>query len=194
MLLAVCASVAGGLLGWCLGRGRGWFWLPLSAASLVASTAAGPSAAVLCFVLGWASACDLRDMEVPDLPWWVACGGWLLFGGVVPRLAGLAGAAFALLFGLLLQFLAGRLYGEAAYGGADVKLGAVAGLCLGPSGFVLALLLGSLFGLAHGLWLRRARKLGPHQPFPFVPALALGVLAAASVLPLWDRLLLSLAL
>lgn len=179
--------------GWFSCRGRGLWWLPLCGAAAWAVGSAGAVLLPFCFVLGWSAARDLRDMEVPDVAWWGACAGWLLFGGVVPRLAGLAGAVLALLFGLLIQSAAARVYGDAAYGGADVQLGAVAGLYLGPSGFLLALLLGSLFGLAHGLWLRRAGRLGPRQPFPFIPALGLGVLAAVSVLPLWDRLLLSLA-
>ena len=189
-------AVLGGLAcatGWFCCRGRGLWWLPLCGIAAWAVDSAGAVVLPLCFVLGCSAACDLREMEVPDLPWWVACAGWLLFGGVVPRPVGLAGAVLALVFGLFVWFVGTRLYGEAAYGGADVKLGAVAGLYLGVSGFLLALLLGSLFGLAHGLWLRRGGKLGPRQPFPFIPALGMGVLAAASVLPLWEHLLQLLA-
>jgi len=127
-------------------------------------------------------------MEVPDLPWGVALVAWVVLGGLVPRFGGLVGAGCALMFGLLLQRLAGWLYGEAGYGGADVNLGVVAGLYLGASGFVLALLLGSLFGLAHGLWLRCSGRLGVRQPFPFIPAFALGVLVAARILPIWESL------
>lgn len=167
--------------GWLAGKGRGWYWVILCP---LAAAGAGGSPGLWCLaaLVGWAAARDLREMEVPDVVWWLGGGAWVVFGGPVARETGIAGAYFALGFGLLLQYLARGMLGTDGYGDADVLCGVLAGLYLGPLGVCLSLTVGAAAGLVHGVWLRRRGVLGPGQPFPFLPALCVGVLAAAAFL------------
>lgn len=139
------------------------------------------SLAGLSFVLSWASACDQKDMIVPDLPWLVGCVAWIIWGGSVTRAEGLTAMLVALVFGLGIQYISFVRYGFVGYGGADVKLGCVAGLFIGVSSVMAGFALGSLLGLVQALCLKQARKLGPLEPFPFVPALSMGMLMSAVV-------------
>jgi len=161
--------------GWLLGRGRGWYWALLCPAAALACWRGAPGLPALWALLAYAAARDLRDMEVPDLVWWLGAGSWLLLGGQVPPEAGIAGGYFALAFGLLLQWLSWRLLGNAGYGDADVLCGVLAGLYLGPLGACVSVGAGAVAGVAHGSWLRARRGLGAREPFPFLPALCLGV-------------------
>ncbi len=161
--------------GWLLGRGRGWFWVLLCLAAAAACAHGAPGLPALWFVLGWVSARDLREMEVPDLPWWIGAGAWLVLGGEVPRMLGILGGYFGFAFGLLLQHLSVQVAGKVAYGDADVLCGTLTGLYLGPLGACVSLGAGAAAGLVYGMGLRLRGRLEKKQPFPFLPALSLGV-------------------
>ena len=161
--------------GWLLGRGRGWFWALLCPAAAAACAHGAMGLPALWLVLGWVSARDLREMEVPDLPWWIGAGAWLALGGEAPRMLGIVGGYFGFAFGLLLQRLSVSMAGKMAYGDADVLCGTLAGLYLGPMGVCVSMGAGAAVGLVYGVGLRLRERLGEKQPFPFLPALSLGV-------------------
>jgi prepilin peptidase CpaA len=93
--------------------------------------------------LGW----DVVKRRIPN---WLVSAGLILgvvlrgFDGWASLGAGLAGAGLA----LALTF---PLFALRAMGGGDVKLFAVAGMFLGPAGFLLALLASALVGGVLGL-------------------------------------------
>jgi leader peptidase (prepilin peptidase)/N-methyltransferase len=70
--------------------------------------------------------------------------------------------------------LAQRLYGRPALGLGDAKLAAMMGAWLGPAGLGVAVLLAVFSGALIGGVGRLTGRIGPHQPFPFGPFLALG--------------------
>ncbi|MBC1261124.1 prepilin peptidase [Synechococcus sp. BSF8S] len=120
------------------------------------------------------------------------CRWGLLLGLLITLAAGLSqsqGIARALVFnhllaaclGLLafegLSALAERLIGKPALGLGDAKLTAMLGAWLGLSGMGLAVALAVFSGAVVGLLGRLSGRLGPGQPFPFGPFLALGAVA-----------------
>jgi leader peptidase (prepilin peptidase)/N-methyltransferase len=72
------------------------------------------------------------------------------------------------------SLLAERLMGRPALGLGDAKLAALLGAWLGLSGLGLAVSLAVLSGAVLGLVGRLSGRLGPGQPFPFGPFLAIG--------------------
>ena len=70
--------------------------------------------------------------------------------------------------------LAQRFYGRPALGLGDAKLGAMMGAWLGPAGLGAGVILAVFSGALIGAIGRLTGRLGPHQPFPFGPFLALG--------------------
>ncbi|MCP9840361.1 prepilin peptidase [Synechococcus sp. J7-Johnson] len=76
-----------------------------------------------------------------------------------------------------LSALAEKLMGKPALGLGDAKLTALLGAWLGLSGLGLAVALAVFSGAALGVLGRLSGRLGPSQPFPFGPFLALGGVA-----------------
>jgi leader peptidase (prepilin peptidase)/N-methyltransferase len=76
-----------------------------------------------------------------------------------------------------LSALAERLMGKPALGLGDAKLTALLGAWLGLTGLGLAVALAVFSGAALGVLGRLSGRLGPSQPFPFGPFLALGGVA-----------------
>ena len=74
-----------------------------------------------------------------------------------------------------LSALAEKILGEPALGLGDAKLAAMAGAWLGLSGLGIAMALAVFSGAAVGMLGRLTGRLGPRQPFPFGPFIALGI-------------------
>lgn len=91
---------------------------------------------------------------------------------------------FGILYGI--RLVANAVYQQDTLGLGDVKLMGAAGLWLGPEGILMALSLGALFGMLHGLivGLYQARKTGTklnlnRLEVPAGPGFALGIVAMA---------------
>ena len=74
-----------------------------------------------------------------------------------------------------LSALAERMLGQPALGLGDAKLAAVAGAWLGLGGVLVALAFAVFSGAIFGSIGRVSGRLGPRQPFPFGPFIALGI-------------------
>ena len=74
-----------------------------------------------------------------------------------------------------LSALAERILGQPALGLGDAKLAAVAGAWLGLGGVVVAMAIAVFSGALFGTVGRLSGRLGPRQPFPFGPFIALGI-------------------
>lgn len=74
-----------------------------------------------------------------------------------------------------LSALAERILGQPALGLGDAKLAAVAGAWLGLGGVWIALAIAVFSGALFGTIGRLSGRLGPRQPFPFGPFIAIGI-------------------
>ena len=100
------------------------------------------------------------------------------------EIAGGAALGFGILYGI--RLVANALYQQDTLGLGDVKLMGAAGLWLGPEGVLMALSLGALFGMLHGLaaGFYQARKTGTKLNLntlevPAGPGFALGIAVLA---------------
>ncbi len=118
---------------------------------------------------------DLDHQIIPDeidLPGTLAgliLSPWTI--GFIPSLLGglLGGGGF-----LLIGLAATRILKKEALGGGDVKLMAMIGTFLGPTGVLFTTFFGSLLGaLVGSLWLKLSGK-GKGTPIPFGPFLVIG--------------------
>jgi leader peptidase (prepilin peptidase)/N-methyltransferase len=139
-------------------------------------------------LLSWLLPLTLIDLDSLWLPESLCRGGLLLGLACTAGIGLLQGPTPAadLLFhhllaaglGLLgfeaVSGLAERLMGRPALGLGDAKLAAMLGAWLGLTGLGLAVALAVLSGAVLGLAGRLSGRLGPGQPFPFGPFLALG--------------------
>lgn len=171
------------------GTRRGWSWIAPQVAipvlAVITTLAMGgvkslPAYLWLIVVLVVASVIDLRTMLIPRVVAWTGLAGGVVllaaisasvgeWGYFVTALAGAAGY-----FGFL--FIS-SLLSPRGMGMGDVRLGAVLGLYLGWIAWplvVVALLLGSIVGIAQGVATKGLSS--RNEPFPFGPALALGAL------------------
>ena len=143
-----------------------------------------PGAIALLFIL---SVIDLRERLLPNkfvLAFAVlgvifhACTSFHYVSIVEMGLGALIGGGIL----YLIRFFAIRFYGEDALGLGDVKLLTAAGLWLGPYFILIALTLGALLGILHGLGLAlyswRSSKVWPelhNLSLPAGPGFALGI-------------------
>ena len=93
------------------------------------------------------------------------------------------GLALLLLEGLIA--LAERLLGQPALGLGDAKLAALGGAWLGPGGIAAAMALAVVSGALVGSTARLSGRLGPREPFPFGPFIALGIWLIWLIGPQW---------
>ena len=97
----------------------------------------------------------------------------------------LIATVLALLALELLSALSERLVGKPALGLGDAKLAATGGAWLGLLGIALAMGLAVLAGAVVGGAARITGRLGPQQPFPFGPFIALGIWLVWLMGPFW---------
>lgn len=118
---------------------------------------------------------DIRKQEIPNpvLLYFLAMAIFRMlfdFRGVINHAAG-----FLIMGGLLLAiavFTGGKL------GGGDIKLMALAGLCLGLRDVFIALAIGSMVGSVVGLGLLLSKVIKKEDAIPFGPFLGIGIYLA----------------
>lgn len=113
------------------------------------------------------------------------CSGWLFFGWQGMLLGALLGGGML----YVIRFFANRAYGRDTLGLGDVKLMAAAGIWLGPEMILIAITLGALAGLVHGLiyaaWhaAKTKTKFTIHElSIPAGPGFAIGSVIAGAYL------------
>ena len=126
---------------------------------------------------------DLRTMRLPEplCRWGVICGlvlsaiagFWLGSGSELLLWHALAAATGLLVFEAISN-LGEKLLGAPALGLGDAKLAALLGAWLGFQGLAMACAVAVVLGAAFGLAGRLGGWLGPKEPFPFGPFLAVG--------------------
>lgn len=113
--------------------------------------------------LGLAAAIDMRHRILPNgLILLFLIGACLFHGLSFYRYLSFEdmaiGGGIALGLMLLIYFGARHFYNQDAFGLGDVKLLAVAGVWLGVQDFMLALIIGALAGMVHGLCIAAVQK------------------------------------
>ncbi len=142
----------------------------------------------------WLLALALIDLDTMTLPNSLTASGlllgwgfrgwlsWLEMPTVDHVVGGLMSAIAASIFGLWLFELIGvagsQAFGKPAMGGGDAKLAAMMAAWLGWSGLLLATFLAAAMGAVIGGGALALGALGPKQPIPFGPYLALGAVLA----------------
>ena len=157
------------------GGGLPELWLPWAGLPLIAL--------LLPLVLS-----DLDHLWLPES----LCRWGLVLGVLVSSVAGvsvlaahLIAAVLALLLLEGLSALAERLLGQPALGLGDAKLAALGGAWLGPEGIAAAMAIAITAGAVVGGTARLSGRLGPREPFPFGPFIALGIWLVWLTGPLW---------
>ena len=131
---------------------------------------------------------DLDHLWLPES----LCRWGLVLGVLVSSVAGvsvlaahLIAAVLALLLLEGLSALAELLLGQPALGLGDAKLAALGGAWLGPEGIAAAMAIAITAGAVVGGTARLSGRLGPREPFPFGPFIALGIWLVWLTGPLW---------
>ena len=131
---------------------------------------------------------DLDHLWLPE----PLCRWGVVLGLLVSTAAGIAvlanhliAAVLALLLLEGLSALAERLLGQPALGLGDAKLAALGGAWLGPGGIAAAMAIAIAAGAAVGGTARLSGRLGPREPFPFGPFIALGIWLVWLTGPMW---------
>lgn len=118
---------------------------------------------------------DIRTQEIPN---WVL-SLFLVLGGIQIIWHWRIWSYYLLAFvfmGLFLLLLS--LFSGGKLGGGDIKLMALAGLCLGPIKVFLALAMGAFLALIIGVFLIVTRKIKKDTPIAFGPFLGTGIYLA----------------
>jgi len=125
---------------------------------------------------------DLRTLRLPEClcRWGLLTGLALTLGAVLLLGEGgllrwhLVACAVGLLGFEATSAVAERLLGQPALGLGDARLAALLGAWLGLGGLGLAVALAIVAGALFGVVGRLTGRLGPREPFPFGPFLAIG--------------------
>ena len=124
---------------------------------------------ILCQVLVYAAGADIRTHEVPEyIPLMIA-----LAALIATELSSLPSMCLSALL-ITIPQLAAAIWKPGSYGGADIKLMAALGFCLGLHKGIAALLLGLSSGVVCVYIYRKAKRQPMNTPFPLVPYLAAG--------------------
>ena len=124
---------------------------------------------ILCLVLVYAAGVDIRTHEVPDyIPIMVVLAA--LIATELPSLPSMCLSALL----ITIPQLAAAIWKPGSYGGADIKLMAALGFCLGLHKGIAALLIGLGLGAICVSIYRKIKKRPINTPFPLVPFLAIG--------------------
>ena len=129
---------------------------------------------ILLALLIYASIKDIKSREVPD-----SVSGMMLILGLVGITAGdLSSMLLGMTLVFLPQYLAAVINPAKALGGADMKLSSAAAFLLGAPRGLFALIVGLTLSVITIPIVRAIKKLPKNQPFPLVPFLAVGIIAA----------------
>ncbi|MCL2425328.1 MAG: A24 family peptidase [Oscillospiraceae bacterium] len=125
---------------------------------------------------------DFQTKKIPNKLVLAMLGAWIII--VVPQLFFNIDATIYLLIDSLIGFvIAGGMFllvyliSRRGLGGGDVKFMAVAGLYLGMSGVLPAMLVGSVLAGLTGFVLILIKKIGRKDAIPLAPFLYVGILA-----------------
>ena len=129
---------------------------------------------ILFFILLYASCSDLTTHTMDDYLWVMVGILGLLSYYTVGLPSMLVGAAMV----FVPQILIALLPPHKALGGADIKLSSAAAFLLGAPRGLFALIVGLTLSVITVPIVRAVKKLPKNQPFPLVPFLAVGIIAA----------------
>ena len=125
-------------------------------------------------ILLYASIKDLREHEVPDTVWKLIA----VLGLVNISLRDLPSMFLGAVLVFLPQIIPAVINTEKAMGGADIKISTACAFLLGAGRGLAAFIIGlTLFVIVVPI-IRRIRKLPKNEPFPMVPFLSGGTIAA----------------
>lgn len=129
---------------------------------------------ILLALLIYASIKDIKLRKVPD-----SISGMMLILALVGITAGdLPSMLLGMALVFLPQYLAAIINPAKALGGADIKLSSAAAFLLGAPRGLFALIVGLTLSVITIPIVRAIKKLPKNQPFPLVPFLAVGIIAA----------------
>ena len=129
---------------------------------------------ILLGILLYASIKDMREHEVPNTVWKLI----VMLGLVNISLRDLPSMLLGAALVFLPQIIPAVINTEKAMGGADIKISTACAFLLGVGRGLAAFIMGlTLFVIVVPI-IRRIRKLPKNEPFPMVPFLAVGTIAA----------------
>ena len=129
---------------------------------------------ILLGILLYASIKDLREHEVPDTVWKLIAVLGLVNTSLRDLPSMLLGAALV----FLPQIIPAVINTEKAMGGADIKISTACAFLLGAGRGLAAFIIGLTLFVVIVPIIRRIRKLPKNEPFPMVPFLSVGTIAA----------------
>ena len=129
---------------------------------------------ILLGILLYASIKDWREHEVPDTVWKLITILGLVNISICDLPSMLLGAALV----FLPQIIPAVINTEKAMGGADIKISTACAFLLGVGRGLAAFIIGLTLFVVIVPIIRRIRKLPMNEPFPMVPFLSVGTIAA----------------
>lgn len=132
---------------------------------------------ILLGILLYASIKDLREHEVPDTVWKLIAVLGLVNISLRDLPSMLLGAALV----FLTQIIPAVINTEKAMGGADIKISTACAFLLGAGRGLAAFIIGLTLFVVIVPILRKVRHEENGEPFPMVPFLSLGTIAACLI-------------
>ena len=129
---------------------------------------------ILLEILLYASIKDWREHEVPNTVWKLVA----LLGLVNITLHDLPSMLLGAALVFLPQIIPAVINTEKAMGGADIKISTACAFLLGVSRGLAAFIIGLTLFVVIVPIIRRIRKLPKNEPFPMLPFLSVGTIAA----------------
>ncbi len=129
---------------------------------------------ILLGILLYASIKDLHDHEVPNTVWKLIT----VLGLVNINLRDLPSMILGAALVFLPQIIPAVINSEKAMGGADIKISTACAFLLGAGRGLAAFIIGLTLFVVIVPIIRRVRKMPKNEPFPMVPFLAAGTIAA----------------
>ena len=129
---------------------------------------------ILLGILLYASIKDLREHEVPNTVWKLIAVLGLVNIGLRDLPSMILGAALV----FFPQIIPAVINTEKAMGGADIKISTACAFLLGAGRGLAAFIIGLTLFVVIVPIIRRIRKLPKNEPFPMVPFLSVGTIAA----------------
>ena len=129
---------------------------------------------ILLGILLYASIKDLREHEVPNTVWKLIA----ILGLVNISLRDLPSMFLGAALVFLQQIIPAVINTEKAMGGADIKISTACAFLLGAGRGLAAFIIGLTLFVVVVPIIRRVRKMPKNEPFPMVPFLAVGTIAA----------------
>ena len=129
---------------------------------------------ILLGILLYASIKDMREHEVPNTVWKLIT----ILGLVNISLRDLPSMFLGAALVFLPQIIPAVINTEKAMGGADIKISTACAFLLGAKRGLAAFIIGLTLFVVVVPIIRRIRKLPKNEPFPMVPFLSVGTIAA----------------